>query len=82
MVKLKRIKKFLCCVYILWCMPISIIEFVARWVFVAVSAVLDFLIFDFKFSLTKDWASEMQTPKEFYKELKYTINLFFQTIKS
>ena len=82
MVKLKRIKKFLCCVYILWCTPIIIIEFAAHWVFVAVSAVLDFLIFDFKFSLTKDWASDMQTPKEFYKDLKYTINLFFQTIKS
>ena len=82
MVKLKRIKKFLCCVYTLWCMPIFIIAFVAYWVFVAVSAILDFLIFDFRFSTTKDWASEMQTPKEFYKDLKDYINIFFQTIKS
>ena len=76
MIKLpKIINKILICALLVWCILISPIYFVGCWAFVAFSAFCEILSFDFRFTLTRRWMREMQTFKEYIKDLKDTLVL-------
>ena len=70
---LKSINKVITCVLLVWYMLISAIYFVGCWTFVAFSAFCEIIGFDFRFSLTRLWIKEMQTFKEYIKDLKDAI---------
>ena len=74
MIKLpKIINKVLICALLVWCILISPIYFVGCWAFVAFSAFCEVLSFDFNITLTRRWMREMQTFKEYIKDLKDAI---------
>lgn len=83
MIKLpKIINKVLICALLVWCIVISPIYFVGCWAFVAFSAFCEILSFDFRFTLTRLWIKEMQTFKEYIKDLKDAIEVIWKVIKS
>ena len=79
---LKSINKVITCALLVWYMLISAIYFVGCWTFVAFSAFCEIIGFDFRFSLTRLWIKEMQTFKEYIKDLKDTIEEIRKVIKS
>lgn len=82
MIKLpKIINKVLICALLVWCILISPIYFVGCWAFVAFSAFCEIIGFDFRFSLTRLWIKEMQTFKEYIKDLKDAIEEIRKTIR-
>ena len=82
MIKLpKSINKVLICALLVWCILISPIYFVGCWAFVAFSAFCEIITFDFRFSLTRRWMREMQTFKEYIKDLKDAIEEIRKTIR-
>ena len=70
---LKSINKVITCALFVWYMLISLIYFVGCWTFVVFSAFCEIISFDFRFSLTRLWIKEMQTFKEYIKDLKDAI---------
>ena len=83
MIKLpKSINKVITCALLVWYMLISAIYFVGCWTFVAFSAFCEIIGFDFRFSLTRLWIKEMQTFKEYIKDLKDAIEEIRKVIKS
>lgn len=77
MIKLpKIINKVIRCALLVWCILISPIYFVGCWAFVAFSAFCEILSFDFRFTLTRRWMKEMQTFKEYIKDLKDVLEQF------
>ena len=70
---LKSINKVITCALLVWYILISAIYFVGCWTFVAFSAFCEIIGFDFRFSLTRLWIKEMQTFKEYIKDLKDAI---------
>ena len=83
MIKLpKIINKILICALLVWCILISPIYFVGCWAFVAFSAFCEILSFDFRFTLTRRWMKEMQTFKEYIKDLKDALEEIWKVIKS
>ena len=82
MIKLpKIINKVLICALLVWCILISPIYFVGCWAFVAFSAFCEVLSFDFNITLTRRWMREMQTFKEYIKDLKDAIEKNSETIR-
>lgn len=82
MIKLpKIINKVLRCALLVWCIVISPIYFVGCWAFVAFSAFCEILSFDFRFSLTRLWIKEMQTFKEYIKDLKDALEAIWKVIE-
>lgn len=82
MIKLpKIINKVLICALLVWCILISPIYFVGCWAFVAFSAFCEVLSFDFNITLTRGWMREMQTFKEYIKDLKDAIEEIRKTIR-
>ena len=83
MIKLPKIvNKILICALLVWCILISPIYFVGCWAFVAYSAFCEILSFDFNITLTRLWIKEMQTFKEYIKDLKDAIEEIRKVIKS
>ena len=77
MIKLPKIvNKILICALLVWCILISPIYFVGCWAFVAFSAFCEIISFDFRFTLTRRWMKEMQTFKEYIKDLKDVLEQF------
>ena len=82
MIKLpKIINKILICAPFVWRILLSPIYFVGCWAFVAFSAFCEIITFDFRFSLTRRWMREMQTFKEYIKDLKDAIEEIRKTIR-
>ena len=82
MIKLpKIINKILICALLVWCILISPIYFVGCWAFVAFSAFCEIISFGFRFRLTRRWMREMQTFKEYIKDLKDAIEEIRKTIR-
>lgn len=83
MIKLPKIvNKILICALLVWCILISPIYFVGCWAFVAFSAFCEILSFDFNITLTRRWMREMQTFKEYIKDLKDALEAIWKVIKS
>ena len=83
MIKLpKIINKILICALLVWCIVISPIYFVGCWAFVAFSAFCEIISFDFNITLTRRWMREMQTFKEYIKDLKDALEAIWKVIKS
>ena len=83
MIKLpKIINKVLICALLVWCILISPIYFVGCWAFVAFSAFCEIISFDFNITLTRRWMREMQTFKEYIKDLKDALEAIWKVIKS
>ena len=83
MIKLpKSINKVIRCALLVWCILISPIYFVGCWAFVAFSAFCEILSFDFNITLTRRWMKEMQTFKEYIKDLKDALEAIWKVIKS
>lgn len=83
MIKLpKIINKILICAPFVWRILLSPIYFVGCWAFVAFSAFCEILSFDFRFTLTRRWIKEMQTFKEYIKDLKDALEAIWKVIKS
>ena len=81
MIKLpKIINKILICALLVWCIVISPIYFVGCWAFVAFSAFCEILSFDFNITLTRQWMREMQTFKEYIKDLKDVLEQFGKSL--
>ena len=79
---LKIVNKILICALLVWCILISPIYFVGCWAFVAFSAFCEILSFDFNITLTRRWMKEMQTFKEYIKDLKDALEAIWKVIKS
>ena len=83
MIKLpKIINKVLICALLAWCILLSPIYFLGCWAFVAFSAFFEILSFDFRFTLTRGWMKEMQTFKEYVRDLKDALEEFWRQIKT
>ena len=67
---LKLMNKVLIYARFVLCILLSPIYFAGCWAFVAFSAFCEILSFDFRFTLTRRWMKEMQTFKEYIKDLK------------
>ena len=78
----KIVNKILICALLVWCILISPIYFVGCWVFVAFSAFCEIISFDFNITLTRRWMREMQTFKEYIKDLKDALEAIWKVIKS
>ena len=82
MIKLPKIvNKVLIYAPFVWRILLSPIYFVGCWAFVAFSAFCEIITFDFRFSLTRRWMREMQTFKEYIKDLKDAIEEIRKTIR-
>lgn len=82
MIKLpKMINKVLICALLVWCILLSPIYFVGCWAFVAFSAFCEIISFDFRFILTRGWMKEMQTFKEYVRDLKDSLEVIWKYIK-
>lgn len=83
MIKLpKLMNKVLIYAPFVWRILLSPIYFVGCWAFVAFSAFCEILSFDFRFTLTRLWIKEMQTFKEYIKDLKDALEEIWKVIKS
>ena len=82
MIKLpKIINKVLICVLLAWYILLSPIYFLGCWAFVAFSAFFDIICFDFRFTLTSGWMKEMQTFKEYVRDVKDALEEIWKYIK-
>lgn len=82
MIKLpKMINKVLICALLVWYILLSPIYFVGCWVFVAFSAFFEIISFDFRFTLTSGWMKEMQTFKEYVRDVKEALEEIWKYIK-
>ena len=82
MIKLpKIINKVLICALLVLCIVISPIYFVGCWAFVAFSAFCEILSFGFNITLTRRWMREMQTFKEYIKDLKDTLEKIWKIMR-
>ena len=82
MIKLpKIINKVLICALLAWCILLSPIYFLGCWAFVAFSAFFEILSFDFRFTLTSGWMKEMQTFKEYVRDVKDALEEIWKYIK-
>ena len=82
MIKLpKLMNKVLICALLAWCILLSPIYFVGCWVFVAFSAFFEIISFDFGITLTRGWMKEMQTFKEYVKDVKEALEEIWKNIK-
>ena len=79
---LKLMNKVLIYARFVLCILLSPIYFVGCWAFVAFSAFCEILSFDFRFTLTRRWIKEMQTFKEYIKDLKDALEAIWKVIKS
>ena len=79
---LRLIKIFTKCVFALWRVLLGIIYFVLCWIFVTITAVLDFLTGGYNLALTKEWIGEMQTLEDFVEDLKCYLKDLPEYIKS
>ena len=79
---LKLMNKVLIYARFVLCILLSPIYFAGCWAFVAFSAFCEILSFDFRFTLTRRWMKEMQTFKEYIKDLKDAIEEIRKVIKS
>lgn len=83
MIKLpKMINKVLICALLVWYILLSPIYFIGCWAFVAFSAFCEIISFDFRFILTRGWMKEMQTFKEYVRDLKDALEEFWRQIKT
>ena len=81
MIKLpKLMNKALICALLVWCILLSPIYFLGCWAFVAFSAFCEIISFDFRFTLTRRWMKEMQTFKEYIKDLKDVLEQFGKSL--
>ena len=82
MIKLpKLMNKVLICALLAYCILLSPIYFVGCWAFVAFSAFCEIISFDFRFTLTSGWMKEMQTFKEYVRDLKDSLEVIWKYIK-
>ena len=82
MIKLQKIIiKALICALLAWSILLSPIYFVGCWVFVAFSAFFEIISFDFRFTLTSGWMKEMQTFKEYVRDVKEALEEIWKNIK-
>ena len=79
---LKLMNKVLIYARFVLCILLSPIYFAGCWAFVAFSAFCEILSFDFRFTLTRRWMREMQTFKEYIKDLKDALEAIWKVIKS
>ena len=82
MIKLSKLmNKVLICALYVWYILLSPIYFVGCWTFVAFSAFCEILSFDFRFKITRRWMREMQTFKEYIKDLKDALEAIWKVIE-
>lgn len=82
MIKLQKIiNKVLICALLVWYILLSPIYFIGCWAFVAFSAFCEIISLDFRFTLTRLWMNEMQTFKEYVRELKDSLEIIWKYIK-
>lgn len=82
MIKLpKLMNKVLICALLAYCILLSPIYFVGCWAFVAFSAFYEIISFDFRFTLTSGWMKEMQTFKEYVRDVKDSLEVIWKCIK-
>lgn len=82
MIKLpKLMNKVLICALLAYCILLSPIYFVGCWAFVAFSAFCEIISFDFRFTLTSGWMKEMQTFKEYVRDVKDSLEVIWKCIK-
>lgn len=82
MIKLpKLMNKVLICTLLAYCILLSPIYFLGCWAFVAFSAFCEILSFDFRFTLTRLWMNEMQTFKEYVRDVKDSLEVIWKYIK-
>ena len=82
MIKLpKLMNKVLICALLVWYILLRPIYFVGCWAFVAFSAFCEIISFDFRFILTRGWMKEMQTFKEYVRDLKDSLEVIWKYIK-
>ena len=82
MIKLpKLMNKVLICALLAYCILLSPIYFVGCWAFVAFSAFCEIISFDFRFTLTSGWMKEMQTFKEYVRDVKDSLEVIWKYIK-
>ena len=78
---LKLMNKVLIYARFVLCILLSPIYFAGCWAFVAFSAFCEILSFDFRFTLTRRWMREMQTFKEYIKDLKDALEAIWKVIE-
>ena len=78
----KLTKIFAKCVFALWRVLLAIIYFVLCWAFVAITAIIEILTDGFNLKITKSWAGEMQTLKDFAEDFKCYLKDLPEYIKS
>ena len=78
---LKLMNKVLIYARFVLCILLSPIYFAGCWAFVAFSAFCEILSFDFRFTLTRRWMKEMQTFKEYIKDLKDALEEIWQILR-
>ena len=82
MIKLQKIiNKVLICALLVWYILLSPIYFLGCWAFVAFSAFCEIISLDFRFTLTRLWMNEMQTFKEYVRDLKDGLEEIWKIIK-
>lgn len=82
MIKLpKMINKVLKCALLVWYILLSPIYFLGCWAFVAFSAFCEIISLDFRFTSTRLWMKEMQTFKEYVRDLKDSLEVIWKYIK-
>lgn len=82
MIKLpKLMNKVLICALLAYCILLSPIYFVGCWAFVAFSAFCEIISFNFRFTLTSGWMKEMQTFKEYVRDVKDSLEVIWKCIK-
>lgn len=73
--------KVLICALLAYCILLSPIYFVGCWAFVAFSAFCEIISFNFRFTLTSGWMKEMQTFKEYVRDVKDSLEVIWKCIK-
>lgn len=82
MIKLQKIiNKVLICALLVWYILLSPIYFLGCWAFVAFSAFCEIVSLDFRFILSRRWMNEMQTFKEYVRDLKDSLEIIWKYIK-
>lgn len=77
----KLMNKVLICALLAYCILLSPIYFVGCWAFVAFSAFCEIISFNFRFTLTSGWMKEMQTFKEYVRDVKDSLEVIWKYIK-
>ena len=77
----KMINKVRICALLVWYILLSPIYFLGCWAFVAFSAFCEIISLDFGLTLTRLWMKEMQTFKEYARDLKDSLEVIWKYIK-